>query len=77
MESNEAEVAVEILDQRRAVLDPIPAVHVYHVTDLTDLRAVNVAANDPGHPALATELKHRVLVVGHVLHGALRAQLDI
>jgi hypothetical protein len=38
---------------------------------------VDVPADDPGHPALATELEHRVLVVGHVLHGALRAQLDV
>ena len=77
MESNEAEVAVEILDQRRAVLDPIPAVHVYHVPDLTDLRSVDVPADDSGHAALATELEHGVLVVGHVLHRALRAQLDV
>src|SRR5215831_18605504 len=77
MESNEAEVAVEVFDQRRAVLDPIPAVHVYHVPDLTDLRAMDVPADDSSHPALATELEHGVLVVGHVLHRALRAQLDV
>jgi len=77
MESNEADVAVEILDQRRAVLDPIPAIHVYHVTDLSDFRPVDVPANDPRHSTLAAELKHGVFVVGHVLHRALRPQLDI
>jgi hypothetical protein len=38
---------------------------------------VDVPADHARHPALATELEHRVLVVGHVLHGALRAQLDV
>jgi len=28
MESDEAEVAVEVLDESRAVLDPIAAIHV-------------------------------------------------
>src|SRR5262249_29838441 len=77
MESYEAEVAVEVLDQRRAVLDPVPAIHVEHVVDLTNLGPVDVSADHARHPALATELEHRVFVVGHVLHRALRAQLDV
>lgn len=77
MEANEAEVAVEVLHQGRAVLDPITAVHVEHVPDLANLRPVDVPADHAGHSALAAELEHRVFVVGHVLHGALRAELDV
>ncbi len=38
---------------------------------------MDVPADHARHPALAAELEHRVLVVGHVLHRALRAQLDV
>jgi hypothetical protein len=38
---------------------------------------MDVSADHARHPALAAELEHRVFVVGHVLHRALRPQLDV
>ena len=77
MEFNEGEFAFEIFSERRAVLDPVPAVHVKNIPQVANFRPVNVPANHAGHPALARKLNHRVLVIRHVFHRRLGLELDI
>ena len=77
MEFDEAEVAVEIFRERRAVLHPVATVQIKQSADLPDLGAVDVPADHARHPALARELDHRVLVVGDVFHRRLGFQLDV
>jgi len=77
MEFDEGESAFEILDQRRAILDPVAAVHVKHVAEVANFRPVNVTANHARHAALARELNHRILVIGHIFHRRLRFQFDV
>lgn len=77
MESQEADVAVEILRERGAVLDPIAAVHVKEISEPPDFRAVNVAADDAVHTMFEAELDHRVLVIADVFDRCFRLELDI
>src|ERR1022692_2223306 len=77
MKSDEADVPIVILHQGRAVFHPIPAVHVEHVSDGTDLRAVNMSTDHPVHAAFPAEPDHGFLVIGDILHGRLGLQLDV
>lgn len=77
MEFDETEFSVEVLDQRGAVFNPVTAIHVNEIANRPDFRSMNVAANDAGHPVLATELDQRRLVVGHVFHRRLGLEFDV
>jgi hypothetical protein len=77
MESDQHEFSFGIFRQRSAVLDPIAAVHVNEISHRTNLRPMNVTADDSGHAVLATELNHGVLVIVHVFHRCLGFELYI
>ena len=76
MEFNQCKFPFEIFGQRSAILDPIPAVDVEQVSQVPNLRPMNVAANHAGHPNLSPILDHGLLVILDVFHRCLRFQLD-
>ena len=77
MEFNEGEFALEIFRQCGAVLDPVTAVHVKHIAEIANFRAMNVPANHAVHLALARELDHRVFIIRDVFHRGLGFEFDV
>jgi hypothetical protein len=66
-----------MLDERRATFDPVAVVAIENAIDATDLRAVDVAADDPVDTAAACFRNHRLLVVADILDGVLDFVLQI
>ena len=71
------EVALEILRQRRAALDPVAAVQVAEALDVAHLGAVDMAADDALDAVLARELHHAVLELCDVADGRLGVVLEV
>ena len=62
------EPSIEMLDDRGATLDPIPAIYVMHAGIVADCRVVNVAADHPLSAAPAGFLGERPLVFADEVH---------
>ena len=69
MEVDEFDLAVEILNQRRAAFDPVAAVQVLHAVNHLHLGAVNVAADDAVRLVAAGHGSERGFVFGDILDG--------
>ena len=74
---DDAQAAVEILDQRGAALDPVAVVAVEDAVDGADLGVMDVAAHHAVDAAAARFARHRVLVVVDELHGVLDLVLQV
>ena len=66
-----------MLDERRTTFDPVAVVAVENAVDTTDLRTVDVAADDSVDTTATCFRDHCVLVVADVLDGVLDFVLQI
>ena len=68
--------AVEVLDERRAVLHPVAAVEILDTVDPPDRRHVDVAADHPGTALPLRVPGHKVLEVVDEVYGPLHLALE-
>ena len=65
--------AVEILDQRRAALDPVAGIVIIHTVNGPDHRRMNVAADDAVHRVILRVTHNRLLEFADERDGVLDA----
>src|SRR5579883_1312869 len=75
--AQDAQAAVEILDQRGAALDPVAVVAVEDAVDGADLGMVDMAAHHAVDAAAARFARHRALIVADELHGVLDLVFEV
>lgn len=77
MKMNQPHCSVEILHQRRATFNPVPAVQILHAVNHLDFRPMNVPADYAMHILLASHQRDGLLVIGSVFDSLFCFELEI
>jgi hypothetical protein len=77
VEPQQVDIALKILGQGSAALNPVAAIEVFEPLNCPDLGAVDVTANDPLDTRLSGQSHHGLLILGDVADRALGLKFQV